>query len=294
MRNHSPVSPACFPRSFIGLFLLCLHFLPALLLGERDVMSSEKRDVTLTQEVREKLDRIKRGIEKFEDGVEQLNKGSDNSGFKPQPTQTQDREGISLPMVNLFGASEGTGEEVPEELLPPNLGLNPYLSKFDGEQSPVVEEAKGQVSFYSEKLGTFMPVERGFKIDKPILMLTSSNSFAVVSFAGKIAARLSENTRIVVSPLQNGRYEVDLRVGTISALLDPNRDRKRDPVFAVRTHSGVTEATGTFYAVTEYKGQTYSAVKKGRVIKKTVPPTKPDFSAYLKQYKPKPKPSAKN
>ena len=81
---------------------------------------------------------------------------------------------------------------------------------------------------------------------------------------------------------------MDLRVGTISALLDPNRDRNRDPAFAVRTHSGVTEATGTFYAVTEYKGQTYSAVKKGRVVKKTVPPTKPDFSAYLKQYKPKP------
>ena len=73
-----------------------------------------------------------------------------------------------------------------------------------------------------------------------------------------------------------------MRNGTISALLDPDRDKLNSPVFAIRTKSGVTEATGTFYAVTEYKGQAYAAVKKGKVKKETIPPTKPDFSAYLK------------
>ena len=49
----------------------------------------------------------------------------------------------------------------------------------------------------------------------------------------------------------------------------------------------MTEATGTFYAVTEYKGQTYTSVKKGEVKKKTTPPAKPDFAAYLKRAKSK-------
>jgi ferric-dicitrate binding protein FerR (iron transport regulator) len=90
-----------------------------------------------------------------------------------------------------------------------------------------------------------------------------------------------------VSPEENGRYEVDLQLGTVSALLDPMRDKDKDPAFAIRGSGGVTEATGTFYAVTEYKGQTYSAVKKGTVKKKTVPPAKPDFAAYLKKAKSK-------
>ena len=76
---------------------------------------------------------------------------------------------------------------------------------------------------------------------------------------------------------------MDLRSGTVSALLDPERDKATSPSFAVRTKSGVTEATGTFYAVTEYKGQTYTAVKTGKVKKETIPPSKPDFSAYLKK-----------
>ena len=73
----------------------------------------------------------------------------------------------------------------------------------------------------------------------------------------------------------------------MSALLDPTRDKEKEPAFSIRGSGGVTEATGTFYAVTEYKGQTYTAVKKGEVKKKTTPPAKPDFSAYLKKAKAK-------
>ena len=291
MNKNLSVSTVRFFGSFIGL--LCLLLPSVVVLGQ----NGEDAVVRSIQEVREKFEQLKRQIEKFEIGVDRSNEESDHSGLKPPTVQTQGGEGITLPKVNLYGNSGGEEEEFPEELgesLLPGSGLKPYLTRFAGEENPVVEEVRGQVSYYSKEFGAFTPVARGFKIEKPVLMLTSADSYAVVSFAGKISAHLGENTRIVLSPLQNGRYEVDLRVGTISALLDPNRDRNRDPAFAVRTHSGVTEATGTFYAVTEYKGQTYSAVKKGRVIKKTVPPTKPDFSAYLKQYKPKPKPSAKN
>ena len=33
--------------------------------------------------------------------------------------------------------------------------------------------------------------------------------------------------------------------------------------FSIRTLSGVAEAVGTYYAVTEYNGQSYTSVKKG-------------------------------
>ena len=77
-----------------------------------------------------------------------------------------------------------------------------------------------------------------------------------------------------------------LRLGTVSARLDPERDHGKEPGFAIRTKDGVTRATGTYFAVTEYNGQSYAAVKKGEVKKKTSPPDQPDFSAYLKK-KPK-------
>ena len=94
-------------------------------------------------------------------------------------------------------------------------------------------------------------------------------------------------SRIVISPVKNGKYELFLKNGTVSAMLDPHTDRANLPKLLIRTRTGVAEATGTFYAVTEYKGQAYTAVKKGTVDKKTTPPAKPDFSAYLKKAKAK-------
>ena len=206
----------------------------------------------------------------------------------PQP------EAISLPTVDLGAVLENEAEDLEKSLTSQNKkfgGLKPYLGKLDGGDAPMVEEVNGQVTFYNDLSGTFKPISRGFTIEKPVLFLTSADSSVVVSFPGKIAARLGQNTRAVLSPMSGGRFEVELRVGTISALLDPQRDKRVDPAFAVRTLSGVTEAKGTFYAVTEYKGQTYSAVKKGKISKKTVLPTKPDFSDYLTKSKPKPKPA---
>jgi len=148
---------------------------------------------------------------------------------------------------------------------------------------PRVEQTRGLVSVYDQKSGSFVPVAIGASIKKKQLFSVPDDGELIVSFPSKIAARVGENSRIVVGPAEKGKYEVDLRSGTVSALLDPERDKASSPSFAVRTKSGVTEATGTFYAVTEYKGQSYSAVKKGNVKKETTPPAKPDFSAYLKK-----------
>jgi hypothetical protein len=148
---------------------------------------------------------------------------------------------------------------------------------------PQVEQMTGVVSAYDKQIRSFKPVAEGVSIKEPTLFTIPAGGDLIVSFPGKIAARVGENSRIVIGPAQNNRIEVNLKNGTVSALLDPNRDKENGPVFAIRTKSGVTEATGTFYAVTEYKGQAYAAVKKGQVKKETVPPSKPDFSAYLKK-----------
>jgi hypothetical protein len=154
------------------------------------------------------------------------------------------------------------------------------LAAETNEGGQRVEEVIGQVYFYDEVPGTFSRVKEGMMIEKSTLFSTGQDSEMIFSCVGKIAARVSENAQFVLSPLKKGRYEVELRKGTITASLDPNRPAG-SPLFAVRTFSGITEAKGTLFAVAEYKGQTYTAVKKGEVKKKTNSPTKPDFSAYL-------------
>ena len=124
-------------------------------------------------------------------------------------------------------------------------------------------------------------------MSSPTLIVTGEGSELYLSFPGRIAARVGESSRVVVGPAVDGLYIVDLRLGTVSARLDPERDHGKEPGFAIRTKDGVTRATGTYFAVTEYNGQSYAAVKKGEVKKKTSPPDQPDFSAYLKKPKPK-------
>jgi hypothetical protein len=153
-----------------------------------------------------------------------------------------------------------------------------------------IEKIKGEVFFYDDLKNSFLPAVKGMKIEKPTLFQTSENGEIIFSCIGKISARVSANARVLLSPGINGRYEVELRKGTITASLDPNRP-EGSPIFAIRTFAGVTEATGTLFAVTEYQGQSYTAVKNGTIKKKTQPPTKPDFSAYLKKAKPKTKPT---
>ncbi len=152
---------------------------------------------------------------------------------------------------------------------------------------PQIAEISGLVSRYNEDSGLFEPVQVGQMISQSTLLVTSTDAELMVSYPSKIVARLGANTQAVVSPESDGRIEIDLQVGTLTALLDPERNMEEAPIFAIRGSGGVTEATGTFYAVTEYKGQTYTSVKKGKVKKETTPPAKPDFAAYLKRAKSK-------
>ena len=62
---------------------------------------------------------------------------------------------------------------------------------------------------------------------------------------------MGANSRLVVSPRINNRYEIELRLVTISAMLDPSRN-VIELQFLIQTTAGLVEARGTFYAIAEY------------------------------------------
>ena len=87
--------------------------------------------------------------------------------------------------------------------------------------------------------------------------------------------------RIVIGPPQNESFELELPNETISVLMDPGHDLEDAHSFMMRTC-----ATDPFFAVTQLKGHSYSIAKRGRTIKDTALPTKPDFSSYMQGSKP--------
>ena len=273
----------------------------SLFVSGMNLLAQEIRNEVIEFSLKEKINKLKSSIERFESAVVSFEKGNKEPIVNQKFDQSRNlsrKVQYHLPTVNLFD-NPGSSENVSQDSIQSNAELSQlggFLPKVGNQEKnpyPQVEEIVGEVSYYNVEQGQFTVVSKGFLIQKPILFLTTADSSFVVSFPGKIAARVAGNSRVVLSPVKNKRYEADLRLGTISALLDPLRDKKMDPGFAVRTLTGVTEATGTFYAVTEYKGQAYTSVKKGNVVKKTTPSAKPNFNDYLKRSKPKPKPPSK-
>jgi len=189
----------------------------------------------------------------------------------------------NLNQLNSY-SEQGQINEAP--MSKPALKKDEHSAKLIISSSPILEEVTGFVKIYDENQRSFTPVREGYCIESPQLFSVPEQGELIVSFPGKIAARIGGGSLIVIGPEEDSKYEVGLRNGTVSALLDPSRNKNTAPEFWIRTKSGVSKATGTFYAVTEYKGQAYTAVKKGTIKKETVPPSKPDFSAYLKKSKP--------
>ena len=204
-------------------------------------------------------------LESLENRVDRLQTNRAASFLESGSEAHSEDEENPLPMVDLDGSST-----------PVEWGPSDY---------PRVEEVDGRVSLYGEKSGSFKPARPGFEITQPTLFVVGADSELILSFPGQAASRVGGNSRVVVAPAREGRYEIDLQLGTISALLDPERNLVGAPVFAVRTMSGVVEAKGTFHAIIEYKGQTYSAVKKGKIYKKESPPTMSDFASYVNKKK---------
>jgi hypothetical protein len=156
---------------------------------------------------------------------------------------------------------------------------------------PVVEEVSGTVLSFDLETRHSEIVLPGQVLTQPLLIRLTTGSSLIFSCPGGMAGRITGPAEFILGPASNNRYEVDLRRGTIAVLLDPNRPAG-SPQFAIRTADGLALAKGTYYAVTEYKGQSYVKVKRGEVKTKTKPPAQPDFSAYLKKSK-APMPSSK-
>ena len=97
---------------------------------------------------------------------------------------------------------------------------------------PTVSEITGQVNRYDKASGGFVPVQIGEKF-RPHPLLYGCRIRAIISYPAKIVARFGENTRAVVEPEEDGRYEVDLQLGTVTAFLDPKRDKEKEPAFAI-------------------------------------------------------------
>ena len=140
----------------------------------------------------------------------------------------------------------------------------------------------------------FLPVNDGEFVKVNTLFVVPSDSVLIVSFKGQTAVRFGENSRAVFGLPANNEQVIDLRKGTVSAFLNPERE-SNSPRFGIRTRAGLVEATGTFYAVTEYKGQAYTAVKKGTIKKTPSVPTSSDLLRTLKSQRlPKQRPEEKN
>jgi hypothetical protein len=153
------------------------------------------------------------------------------------------------------------------------------------EELPRVELAEGMVVRYVPSSNSFLPVNDGEFVKVTTLFVVPSASVLIVSFKGQTAVRFGENSRAVFGPPANNEQVIDLRKGTVSAYLNPERDQSNSPRFGIRTRAGLVEATGTFYAVTEYNGQAYTAVKKGKIKKTPSALTNSDFAAYIKKSK---------
>ncbi len=167
-----------------------------------------------------------------------------------------------------------------------SIAGQPFLSSSD--YAPVIEEAEGGVIAFSKDTRQPLPVQPGLSLSGPTLIRMEEGSSLIFSCPIGIAAQIAGPAEFILGPAINNRYEAELRRGTMAVLLDPDRP-KNSPQFAIRTADGIALAKGTFYAVTEYKGQSYVKVKKGEVKTKPKPPGMPNFSAYLKKSKvPKP------
>ena len=148
-------------------------------------------------------------------------------------------------------------------------------------QIPTAEEMEGQVLWLNQAQGQYLPVSAGQGFSQSTEIFLSADSQFIFSCPQGIAGRVSGPAKLILGPAKNNRYEAHLKSGTIAILLDPERPRG-SPQFAVRTKDGVALAKGTFYAITEYKGQSFVKVKTGSIKSKPKPPIKRNFAAYKK------------
>jgi hypothetical protein len=142
-----------------------------------------------------------------------------------------------------------------------------------GDVKGKVQSLKGSVEFAEPGSSKFQPLKEGMEILPGSTVVTKKASEAVIVTVPGAAIQVAENTEVVLQMMyfepgaakgiKDRKTLVDLKKGTISALIDPKKSPQTD--FRIKTPQGVAAARGTFYGVTVKNGQTFVAVKHGKV-----------------------------
>ena len=134
-------------------------------------------------------------------------------------------------------------------------------------ESGRVTVAVGTVTVVTKAGGAPVAVEKGDRVSVGATIITGAGSRAVVVITPRSAIRISENSEVVITTIDEtaspSDVMIDLKEGSLGALLKPNAASELD--FKVRTPSGVAAARGTFFSVAVKDGKGFTQVKEGRV-----------------------------
>ncbi len=112
------------------------------------------------------------------------------------------------------------------------------------------------------------PLKEGDIVSTGSTIKTGPDSKATVTMTTTSAVQIGPNSEVLVSEIvespENPKVLLDLKSGTIGALVNPSGKGKMD--FKIKTPSGVAMAKGAFYSVAVENGKGYVQTKEGEVV----------------------------
>lgn len=97
---------------------------------------------------------------------------------------------------------------------------------------------------------------------------TGADSKATVTMTTTSAVQIGPNSEVLVAEIvespENPKVLLDLKNGTVGALVNPGAKGKMD--FKIKTPSGIAVAKGAFYSVAVENGKGYVQTKEGEVV----------------------------
>ena len=112
------------------------------------------------------------------------------------------------------------------------------------------------------------PLKEGDIVSTGSTIKTGPDSKATVTMTTTSAVQIGPNSEVLVSEIvespENPKVLLDLKNGTIGALVNPGGTGKMD--FKIKTPSGVAVAKGAFYSVAVENGKGYVQTKEGEVV----------------------------
>lgn len=112
------------------------------------------------------------------------------------------------------------------------------------------------------------PLQEGGIVTLGSTIRTGADSRATVTMTTTSAVQIGPNSEVVVAEIVESqdapRVLLDLKIGTIGALVNPGAKGKTD--FKIKTPSGIAQAKGAFYSVAVENGKGYVHAKEGDVV----------------------------